>query len=91
MRLHGGVDFGSVGHDAEHIGHVAAQGKSFVVKGGNFRCQLAAIDAGNAGHCASFKSFLMVSFPAESRAVFGVSLGPETGEGNAFDALREVC
>ena len=53
MSLHGGEDFRPVGHDAEHVGHVAALGKSLVVEGGHFGGDFAAVDAGNAGHCAS--------------------------------------
>ena len=50
MCLHGGEDFGTVGHDAKHVGHVAAQGKCLVVQGGQFGGYFAAVEAGNAGH-----------------------------------------
>ena len=35
--LHGGEDLGPVRHDAEHVGHVAALGKSLVEKSGQIR------------------------------------------------------
>ena len=45
MRLHGGEDFRSVSHDAEHIGHVAALGKNLIKKGGKIGGDFAAVEA----------------------------------------------
>ena len=43
VGLHGGEDLWPVGHDAKHVGDVAAQGKGFVVKSRHFRGNFASV------------------------------------------------
>ena len=57
MGLHGGKDFGSVGHDAEHVGDVAALGEYLVEKSCQLRGDFAAVKPGNPRHRASFGCF----------------------------------
>src|ERR1700733_14926799 len=63
MGLHGGEDFGSVGHDAEHVGDVAALGECLVEKSCQLRGDFAAVKPGNPRHRASFGLFLSYRLP----------------------------
>ena len=53
MGLHGGEDLRPMRHDAEHVGDVAALGKSLVEECCQIRGHFATIKAGYAGHWAS--------------------------------------
>ena len=81
MRLHGGEDLGPMGHHAEHVRHVAPQGKSLVKEGGDIGRHFAAVKAGNPGHCASFRFFLMVPF----LTLFGSASRMRTSPGRRRD------
>ena len=53
MCLHGGEDFRAVGHDAEHVGYVAALRENLIEQGCQIGCDFTAIEPGYAGHGAS--------------------------------------
>ena len=75
MGLHGGKDFRPVSHDAEHVGHVAALGKGFVVERGDLGRRVAAVEPGDSGHSSSCRVFLMVS-PQGACGTLGVLTRP---------------